>query len=327
MLSAVWARTVVQGFEALGLDISALSETLGVPPGLWKDPAARLPRDLLGRLWREALRASDDRFLALNVGELWEPRTDHLVFLLITSAPTLGEGLEAAARYQQLLSHAQVMSLAREGDRHLIEINRVEDQLPILAHEIEFIAVVLMKLCSFATGEAFRVRELRFDHAYRGHIEQYEALFRAPVVFGAHKAALVLDDEVWRLPLKHGNQTLHAQLAASAAAQHAQLETHAFVDKVREKCRALLPKSQCNIETLASAMHLSPRTLQRRLQDQGTSFREVVDAARQAIVRDGVERHQSMAEIGRHAGFTNARSFQRAMKRWNFSDPLRGVGS
>lgn len=326
-LSGVWARTVVQGFESLGLDAAALSEELGLPPRIWEDPAARVPRDLLERLWRAAVRQTDDRFLALSMGQSWEPRTNHLVFLLVTSAETLGEGLEAAVRYQQLLSHADVLGLSQEEGAHLVEIKRVEDQLPILAHEIEFIAVVLSKLCAFATGGAFRMRELRFEHAYRGNIEQYEALFQAPVVFGKAKSALVLDEETWNLTLPHGNQALHAQLEGVAAAQHATLDTHVLVDSVREKSRTLLPKGQCNIEAVASAMHLTPRTLQRRLHEEGTSFREVLDAVRRSIVRDGVERNQTIAEIGRYAGFTNPRSFRRALKRWKFSEPPSDLGS
>ncbi len=326
-LSAAWARGLVEAFEARGLDIASLSQKLGVPPHIWRDPAARLPRDLLGRLWREALRATEDRFLALTVGELWEPRADNLVFLLMTTAPRLGEGLESACQYQELLSHARVMTLAHQDDKHFIEINRVEDELPILMHEIEFIAVALMKLCAFVTGGAFRLRELQFEHAYRGGIDRYETLFQAPVVFGARKSALVVDDEVWSLPLRHGNQALHAQLGATAAAEHAQIGTRTFVDEVRDKCRGLLPKGQCSIEGLASAMHLAPRTLQRRLQDRGTSFREVVDAARRSIVRDGLERRQSISEMGSRAGFTNLRSLRRAMKRWNLSSPPDRVGS
>jgi AraC-like DNA-binding protein len=65
---------------------------------------------------------------------------------------------------------------------------------------------------------------------------------------------------------------------------------------------------------------MTPRTLQRRLQDDGTTFRALIDATRKSILLACVERNQTPDEIMRHAGYTNPRSFRRALKRWNVSD-------
>jgi AraC-like DNA-binding protein len=65
---------------------------------------------------------------------------------------------------------------------------------------------------------------------------------------------------------------------------------------------------------------MTPRTLQRRLQDDGTTYRALIDATRKSILLACVERKQTSDEIMRHAGYTNPRSFRRALKRWNLSD-------
>jgi methylphosphotriester-DNA--protein-cysteine methyltransferase len=66
---------------------------------------------------------------------------------------------------------------------------------------------------------------------------------------------------------------------------------------------------------------MTPRTLQRRLQDDGTTFRALMDATRKSILVASIERNQTPDEIMRHAGYTNARSFRRAMKRWDLASP------
>ena len=72
---------------------------------------------------------------------------------------------------------------------------------------------------------------------------------------------------------------------------------------------------------VAAALHMTPRTLQRRLAEDGTTFRALVDATRKSILVGSIERNESNDETMRHAGYTNSRAFRRALKRWNLPDP------
>lgn len=316
-VSGAWARGVVNSFRAIGLDVEALCDEVGTNVDIFMDTNNRPPRDALGRFWRAALSQSGDRHLGLTAAEAWEPRADHLVVLLLTSAETVGEGLEASIRYQELLSHGRVVTLGEHPEYHVLHINKIEHELPITAHEIEFIAVFVMKLLRFATDGKFKAREVHFEHPYRGNIQKYTRAFGCSALFGKEKTAIFVDDEAWSLPLAHGNQTLHGQLSGVASGLHSALESHDFVDTVRDRIKILLPRGQSSIEQVAAALHMTPRTLQRRLQDDGTTFRALMDATRKSILIACVERNQTPNEIMRHAGYRNPRSFRRAMKRWH----------
>lgn len=316
-VSGAWARGVVNAFGRMGLDVDALCKEIGVDRELFTDTTGRPPRDALGRLWRAALAASGDRFLGLSAGELWEARADNLVILLLTSAESLGEGLEASLRYQELLSHGRVITLGEHPEYHALHINKIEHELPITVHEIEFIAVVLMKLLRFATDGRFAAREVQFQHPHRGQIQKYSRAFRCSVTFGHERTTILADDRAWDLPLVHGNQALHGQLRGVAAGLHAGLESHDFIDTVRDRIKILLPRGQSSIEAVASALHMTPRTLQRRLREDGTTFRVLVDVVRKSILLACFERKQTLDEIMRNAGYTNPRSFRRAVRRWN----------
>lgn len=308
---------MVNAFRRLGLDVGALCEEVGIPLEVFMDTDSRPPRDASGRLWRAALMASGDRFLGLRAAEAWRARADHLVVLLLTSAETLGEGLETGMRYQELLSHGRVVTSGWHPQYHAIHIHKIEHELPITAHEVEFITAVVVKMLRFATDGRFVPREIQFQHPYRGQIQEYTRTFGCSVTFGQEHTAILADQEAWKLPLAHGNPALHEQLRAMAAEQHASLVSYPFIDTVRDRIKAMLPRGQFSIEAVAGALHMTPRTLQRRLQDDGTTFRALTDATRRSILVGAVERNQEPAEIMRYAGYTNVRSFRRALKRWN----------
>jgi AraC-like DNA-binding protein len=326
-VSGAWTRGLVNALGRLGLDVQALCDEIGVDLEVLTDPTGRPPRDSSGRLWRAALAASGDRFLGLSAAEVWRARADHLVVLLLTSAETLGEGLQASVRYQELLSHGRVLTLEKHPGYHALSIHKIEHELPITVHEVEFIAVVVMKMLRFATDGRFSPREVQFQHPYRGQIQSYTRAFGCSVTFGHERTAILIDEEAWSLPLEHGNQALHRQLQDMAAELHAALEANSFIDTVRDRIKILLQRRQSGIEAVASSLHMTPRTLQRRLQEDGTTFRALMDATRKSILLDSVERNQPAGEMMRHAGYTNSRSFRRALKRWNLGAPEKGAHS
>ena len=324
-VSGAWARGVVNAFEALGLDVEHLSDRIGVDLSMFTDTSGRPPRDALGRFWRAAMSETGDRHLGLSAAEVWEARADHLVILLLTSAETVGEGLEASLRYQELLSHGRVLSLGRHAGHHSLQLNKVEHELPVTVHEIEFIAVIVMKVLRFATDGRFKAHEVQFQHPYRGEIQKYTRAFGCSVTFGNDRTRIVVEEEAWALPLAHRNVSLHGQLRGVAAGLHSSLESYQFIDMVRDRINVLLPLGQSSVEAVAAALHMTPRTLQRRLQEDGTNFRALVDATRRSILMACFERNQTADETMRHAGYTNTRAFRRALKRWNLPHPDDGT--
>jgi AraC-like DNA-binding protein len=262
-----------------------------------------------------------DRHLGLSAACALEPRADHLVVLLLTSAETLGAGLEAAFRFQELLSHGRVLTISEHPGYRAVRIHKIEHELPLTVHEIEYIAVIVHRVLKFATDGKFKAREIQFEHPYRGEIQKYTRAFGCSVTFGHQSTQILINDDAWELPLVHGNNALHGQLRGVAAELHGALETHSFIDVVRGRINTLLPRGQSSIEAVAASLHMTSRTLQRRLQDDGTTFRALVDATRKSILVGGFERNARPDEMMRSAGYTNPRAFRRALKRWNMSRP------
>ena len=307
---------MLDGFEQLGLDTHNLLRLALIDPALLRDPDSRIPRDASGQLWREAIRESGDPLLGLHAGERIQLRMNHLVPLLLMSAETFGEGAELAIRYQELLSHARVISLEECDGEKCLRLHKVGSELPVTDQEVEFMATTLLGLFRMATVPTFWLSEVRFAHHQLGRIEEYERVLGCSTRFDQAATDLVVSDESWASPLPHHSTSLQAQFELMAATLYSKVRTTEAASDVSQKIRALLPTGHFDIERVASVMHTTARTLQRRLRAEDTSFRNVLDATRRRVVVDCVERGCGLDDLMHLSGFADLRSLRRALKKW-----------
>ena len=317
MLSGGWTREVMLAFERLDIDTFDVCKRAGLDRNELVDPGARFPRDASGKLWRAAAQVTGDRHLGLRAGEAIAPRGDELVALLVVNSNTLAQGIRTAVRYQEFLADGQVVTLDESSDPVELRIHKVEGLLPVMPEEIECMATAIVKFLCVVTLDAFRLNRIRFGHPYRGAIEEYERVFGCPVEFGIAPTTLFIPTVSWNLELPSGDAVLQAHLETAAADTYQRIRPASFVSTVSDCIRDQLPRDRCDLESVARALHLGGRTLQRRLQEEGTSFRDLLDSTRHRVVIEGLEHRRSHAEIARLAGLANARALTRALRRWN----------
>src|SRR5882757_2411323 len=94
LISGSWTRMVLASLDAIGLDSRRLCAAAGLSYAQLSDPDARLPRDLSGRLWREASRQSGDPHIGLHAGERVAASANNLLSHMVISSPTFLAGLE-----------------------------------------------------------------------------------------------------------------------------------------------------------------------------------------------------------------------------------------
>jgi AraC-like DNA-binding protein len=97
-----------------------------------------------------------------------------------------------------------------------------------------------------------------------------------------------------------------------------------FVERIRIAIQQKLTGRRPNVEDIADALHISSRTLQRRLQDQGSSFQRVLEEARHQLARHCL--NNSVLELNEAAyllGYQDGNSFVRAFRNWEGVPPSR----
>jgi AraC-like DNA-binding protein len=315
--SSSWALAIVQALEIEGLDCSALFEQLGLDYAILNNPDARIAQDQMTRLWSLAVQVSGNPAIGLNMARVVRPAHFNVVGFALLSSTNLREGLSRLVRYQRIIGEASDMSLKQSPDSYALELHIHGDTVPAPRQSHDAALAYLLAFLRWMTGSP--IAPLRVGFAYDQPVDTaaYAALFQCPLVFGATRYSMEFSRSVMESRLATGNATLaqmHDQFAGDYLARFEQTRvTH----QARQVLCRLLPQGEPKRQAVASALSMSTRTLQRRLQEEQTSFQQLLDETRQALAMQLLrQRRLTLLEVAYLLGFADPSNFFRAFKRW-----------
>lgn len=238
-------------------------------------------------------------------------------------SPTLGHGLLAISRYMQVYSPAMGFRVQPlEGERMLLSFSTLLPHPPFHPQGVELAVGVMYGVVEWLSGGACRPQEVRFPHARLSSPAVYRRYFRCGVRFGEKHAGLVMNLADFSLPV-HGESNPQLQRLAlryldsqlgQAPAPEAPVT---LAVRVRRQLKTLLESGQCTQGEVAETLRLHPRTLQRRLREEGTSFDELRDEVRRYLAERYLTQPEiSLGHIAALLGFSEQSAFTRACRRW-----------
>lgn len=309
--------------EELGVSAAAVLRRAGLPQGYSKEPRVLLKTEELFALWRAIGEVSTNSAIGLQLGS--ESRTErfHPVGLVALSCENFGAGIDRMARYKQLTCPEEILQ-EKDNEEWSIQFRWLladEVEPPIL---IECAFAWLLSIGRHGTGT--RLSPVRVELLQpRAHVKAIERYFGCPVVCGAARNAIVFRAADAERPFVTRNAELLGMLAPQFEEElkHENTDEN-FLERVRSAIQQKLTGQRPTIEDIADALHVSPRTLQRRLQDEGSSFQRVLEEARHHLARHYL--NNSFLELNEAAyllGYNDANSFVRAFRTWEGMPPAR----
>lgn len=322
-VSARIVRMALAFAEHAGVERSRLLTAAGLRAEELEDPEARIPLEAEGRVWEEAARLSGDADFGLHAAELLRPGAFDVLDYAVRASPTLGEAVQRLARFNRLLHDMAEIRLEVEGGIARVVHRFPGDPRGAVRQAAEFTVASWVVIGRQATGQDFTPREVGFQHAAPANTEAHRRLFRAPVRFGQDRNTLVLDVGLLSLPLQRGDPGLCAVLDRHAEDLLARLpRAEPFEEALRRAICEELRGGQPSVAAVAARLHVSGRTLQRRLESAGASFHELVDTLRRELaLRHLADPRTSLSEVSFLLGFSEPRAFHRAFKRWMGTTP------
>jgi AraC-like DNA-binding protein len=300
-------------------------ESFGLTIEAFERDASPITNLALGRLFDEVARVLDEPNLGLVLPAKLKFQQYAIPELAARASATLRESLEQWARYASLVHPSVVFALDEAGGRARFSHRTLGHPRGVSRHLNEFALAAATYFGRQTTDGGPLVLEAHFVHARPRSLEGLEAFFKTSALFfGADANLLVIDSASLDRAQRTADPRLLATVQSIGAGElRGQKRSWSGVRaQVASQLRAELASGEVRIRKLARSLHMSVRTLQRRLDEEETTFAEVLDEVREELARDLVSALDvPLAEVAQRLGFAEFATFSRAFKRWTGRAP------
>lgn len=315
------------GFRDLASELGHAPESalqrLGLPVAMLDDPELRLPYGTVCRL----LEACADEWACADFG-LRLGQTQNLsllgpIGLVARLTHTVGEALKALSENMNAHSTAFEMCLRLDTEYRLAAVVYApRSPSSVGRQKLEMSMAAACNGISLVSGQpGFTPSAVRLACAAPTDTEPQHRFFRSPVYYNAGETALLFSADVLALPTAIHDPAI-APLVQRYLAELAGQFGDDIIASTRSLIGTLLSSGRCTREAVAECLNLHPRTFQRRLDAQGTTFSRLLDEHRHALALDLLGRGTlSLAQLADTLGFADQSAFNQAFRRWTNDTP------
>jgi AraC-like DNA-binding protein len=282
------------------------------------DPDARIPHRKAIWLLDQVALGTRDEAVGLHAAERLQQGDFDILEYAAASTATMGESVVTANRYMRLVHDATEFSLEVDGESAMWRFGFSPD-VALSPPATEYFTAIVVLLgrrfagCDFLSGGA-----VHFTHPAPRDSSEHQRIFGNTVRFGQSQNAIAMPLSALSLPMVRSDPALRTLLERVAGEMLDRLpKTDALTSQVRRLLAAELGGGDPGIVALAKKLHMTPRTLRRRLEEVGTTHRDVLEHLRKELALRYVgERSIGTSEVAFLLGYSNASAFHKAFKRW-----------
>jgi AraC-like DNA-binding protein len=299
--------------------------TISIPPG----PDQRVPGSLVERLWEFAAARTGDPLVGMHMAEAYSPGTLDILGYVILSCRTIGDVLDRLSRYVRVLNDGMRIDIARE--RGFVSCRCAFDEtmdnylLRAPLHAVDTVWVGLARELRRLAARPLLASEVHFRRSAppAGERQEYDRVFESKLTFGAPEDRFIMPIEYLTVPVLSANPALLQAFETHADAVVASLEkqgskSHQVARVLAEKLKGSVPE----LGEIARELAMSDRNLQRALQSDGTSFKQLLDDVRRDLaLRHLADPSTSAGQVALLLGFSEPSAFHRAFRRWTGQAP------
>jgi len=307
----------------LGFDNQSCLKGTGILLSQLNDANARMSLQQELAFYRNTLELSGDPLIGLKLGEPFVPQRYGLFGYALLSAATFRHALTLTENFGRLTFSFFTFRYGVSGRQSWFSLSEpppFEQELVDLYLDRDMSASVI----DFREilGGPFPIEEIYISHDGHGRQRDYRDYYDCDVHFCAPNNKIVNSSSLLDKPLPQSDpeSSRHFQQQCQLLIAKLTSQSH-FIDDVRMLMLAR-PGYFPDIDFLAEKMGMSIRTLRRRLKEEGSSYREMLDEIRYGLAREYLGQTQlSIEEISGLLGYTEAGNFSHAFRRWSGQSP------
>lgn len=310
------AGAIPEVLRSLGHNADRIFLAAGVPITAFDDPDASVAYSSVGHILGLCVRQTGCKHFGLLVGGRATLATLGIAGYIARSSATAGEGLANFVSHLRLQDRGAVVTLKVDGDHAILSYSldrsraehqdQIQDAAMALAHRM------LRELC----GEGWRAQEVLLAHRKPADVTPFRAFFQAPIRFDTETSGLVFGSE-WLARLNPFSEPPLLKLLLDRAKELEAVAPRSFADEVRSTMRPLLLQERCTAQTTAAAFQIASRSLSRRLGEEGTDFRTLLEEIRFDVASQLLKNTEiALVEIAAALAYSDPSAFSRAFRRW-----------
>lgn len=306
-----------------GIDIAAALEGTGLATAQLEQPMTKISYRQLDAVIRNALRLSADPAIALRAGLRMHVTSYGMYGYALLSSATQADARSFAARYVRVVGPFCDFSYTYDGGTVAVAFEPLHWPNPtevVHCFAVEFALSAHLTTIRDRVSPAFAFSRVMLDYAPPAHAAAYRSVFECQVLFGQRSCGYEYDRDDG--PAALADARTHA-MALEMCEQL--LDEVNRAGGVAADIRRLLieqPGRYPSIETIASQLNMHPRALRRRLEAEGTSYRELLAEVRMRLAIEYLRKTQmTNEEIASRLGYSEAANFRHAFTRWTGKSP------
>lgn len=318
---------VMSGFDnlvrELGADPSHILSSVGLPENYFVNHHEDdlMPYDQAEILLDAASRATKCLHLSALLGSRQTMNVLGVIAHLMRQCSTVGTALQALRDHHSVhVKDALAIELSEIGEQACMSYRRFTNTgLSNISEEMAM--AHLLVIMRGLSNDRFKATRVNFRHRQPKDLFPYLKIFSAPVYFEQHKTEIVFAKHWLDKSILHADPSLK-QILHTHVMQLESDNSIDLLDSVRNTVREILPTRSCSIDMVASQMALHPRTLQRMLKEQGSSFSSLLESVRKAIATERLSNSAvPIIQLSDYLGYADNTAFTRAFKRWYGTTP------
>jgi AraC-like DNA-binding protein len=291
-ISIHFARVLMRAADRLCLDDVALLNDAGINRQMLDNPHLRITPSQFSRLMQAVWRLADDEFLGLG-----SQRCRRGVFALMAKLVIHSHSLHSVyyklSNFYNVTNDSLHLELNVVGDEAIFSMTLSDPSLDPDFLLRGFLLLLWHRFPSWLIGQRIPLKYVGFDHPEPEHWAEYRLMFPAPVRFDQAVTCLVFDAGILAAPLVQTPETLGRHLERSDDLTNATLGSAAI------------------------ELHMTERTLRRKLLAEGSQFQKLKDGVRRdTAIHYLSQTSMPISQISQALGFSEASAFTRAFRQW-----------
>lgn len=311
--------------ETLDIDVVKLLSDSNIPAAILAQENERITGVQLQKFLANLIIATDDPLFGLKSGAFVEASSYSVLGYITMTCATLEQALARIQPYEKLVGDMGVTSINYQSQQLSVNWHCTYTQTNVREQMVDNVFASWLAYVRWLSGQDIGPAAVHLQRTTPAPelVDYYQQVFACPVLFSQPSNSLLLPREYLDIQLRQPDHSLLKTLELHAISQVSALgDIHSFTVQVKDIICMLLSKGITRKDMVAAQFNMSERTLQRRLQQEQSSYQKLLDEARLTLAQQYLTESKSgIDEIAILLGFSETRSFFRSFKAWTGQTP------